>query len=387
MMFKRIKESLVLALALVSTACLAQESFKIGAVVPFSGPFGVLGQGYKRGVELAVEDRGGKVGNRRIEVLWEDSETKPQVAVQKTSKLLAGGIDTLFGAATSGETIAMMPLAAQAKIPHLVSGGAADDRITGANRTRYSFRTSNNLGMENVLVAEQIRSSGLKTVYGVATDVGTTRESWNDIRAQVAKAGVQIVGEDFPAMGNKDYSVIVDKILKSKAQAVVFSGAGNDAIGFLKQAHEVGLGEASQIMGPVLMDDAVARAVGAGSVGVMSGLRYHQSINNESNRKFVERYRKKYGESPDMIAGEVYDGLSWWLEVVERTGGTDREKWIDAFLHSTRTNSLEGTKKMRACDGQAEQNGLWGRGVKTGEEYAMTVARVVDSTAIFRPCS
>ena len=100
-----------------SMACHAQAEFKIGAVVPFSGPFGVLGQNVKRAVELAVEDRGGKVGNRRIEVIWEDSETKPQVAVQKTSRLIAGGIDTLFGAATSGETLAMMPLAAQAKIP------------------------------------------------------------------------------------------------------------------------------------------------------------------------------------------------------------------------------------------------------------------------------
>lgn len=192
-----------LALAAAAFACsLAataqqQQPFRIGAVLPLSGAFGVFGQNMKRGVEFAIQERGGKVLGRPIEVVWEDSETKPQVAVQKTSRLIASGVDVLFGAASSGETIAMMPLAAQAKVPHLVTM-SADDRITGTNKTRYTFRTSNNLAMENVMVAEQVKALGLKKVYGVAADVGTTREGWNDIRALLTKEGVQIAGEDFP---------------------------------------------------------------------------------------------------------------------------------------------------------------------------------------------
>jgi branched-chain amino acid transport system substrate-binding protein len=225
--------------------------------------------------------------------------------VQKTSKILASGIDTLFGAASSAETIAMIPLAAQAKVPHIVTM-SADDRITGSNKTRYTFRTSNNLGMENVLVAAQIKNGKMKKVYGVASDVGVTRESWNNIRDDVAKAGVQIAGEDFPPMGSKDYSIIVDKALRSGADAVVFVGAGNDAVGFLKQAHEVGLTKKAQILGPVLIDDTVAKAVGPASEGVMSALRYHASLDNAANKRFVEAYRKKFGELPDMVAGEAY---------------------------------------------------------------------------------
>jgi len=384
-MNRSIRLAAAVALLTAGAAAMAQQTFKIGAVLPFSGAFGVLGQNVKRGVELAIEERGAQVLGRKIEVIWEDSETKPQVAVQKTSRLLAGGVDTLFGAASSGETIAMMPLAAQAKTPHLVTM-SADDRITGANKTRYTFRTSNNLGMENMLVAEQIKTLGLKKVYGVAADVGTTREGWNEIRTLVLKEGVQVVGEDFPPIGSKDYAVIVDKALKSGADAVVFVGAGNDTIGFLKQSHEVGLGKKAQIMGPVLIDDTIAKAVGPGAEGVMSALRYHASLNNAANKKFVDAYRKKYGESPDWVAGEAYDGLSWWLDVIERTGGSDREKWIDAFARSSWPNSIEGGKSMRECDNQAAQGGIWGKGIKVGNDYAMTVTKVVPSSAIFAAC-
>jgi ABC-type branched-subunit amino acid transport system substrate-binding protein len=378
---------LALAAALVGCAigASAQQVFKIGVVIPFSGPFGVLGQNTKRGIELAIEERGGKVAGRPIEVTWEDSETKPQVAVQKTARLLASGLDTLFGAASSAETIAMLPLAAQAKVPHLVTM-SADDRITGSNKTRYSFRTTNYLGMENVLVADHIKSAGLKKVYGVASDVGVTRDGWGQVRDIIAKAGVAIAGEDFPPMGSKDLSVIVDKALRSGADAVVFVGAGNDAIGFLKQAHEVGLTSKTQILGPVLIDDTVAKAVGPAAEGVMSALRYHASLDNAANKKFVSAYHKKYGEAPDMVAGESYDGMSWWLDVVEKTGGTDKEKWIDAFVKSTRLNSVKGTKTMRACDNQAEQVGIWGKGVKVGNDYAMAVTRVLPSAGIFSPC-
>ena len=55
---------------------------------------------------------------------------------------------------------------------------SADDRITGSSKTRYTFRTSNNFAMETFLVADQIKALGLETVYGVAADVGTTRDGW-----------------------------------------------------------------------------------------------------------------------------------------------------------------------------------------------------------------
>jgi hypothetical protein len=72
--------------------------------------------------------------------------------------------------------------------------------------------------------------------------------------------------------------------------------------------------------------------------------------------------------------------------VVERTGGVDKEKWIDAFIKADRPNSIEGAKKMRPCDNQAEQDAFWAKGTRVGADYAMTVTKIVPSAQIFSAC-
>ena len=367
---------------------LAAEPFRVGAIFPFSGAIGIYGQSARRGIELAIEERGGKVGDRSIQVTWEDSETKPQVAVQKASRLLASGLDTLVGAGLSSETLALIPLAADAKVPHLVTL-SADDRITGSSKTRYTFRTNTPIGATNLMVSADLKTNGTKAIYAIAGDVGVLRDGWKQVRADVTKAGLKVEGEDFPPIGNKDWAVLVEKIARSGADTVVFFGSSNDSIGFLKQAHEVGLSKRVRITGPFLLDDTIAKAVGAAAEGVQSGLMYNAALDNAANKRFVAAYTKKFGEAPDMVAGEAYDGMAWWLDVVHRVGGTDKEKWIDAFVVSTRPNSVKGLKKMRACDNQAEQIGVMGIGVKGTagqQEVVMSVRQVVPAETLFTPC-
>lgn len=334
--------------------------FKIGAVIAMSGPYSTFGQAMREGVELALERRGGKVLNRRVQVLWEDSETKPQIAVQKTNKLLAENVQLLFGAVASGETIAMMQLAERAKVPHLVTVSSSDD-ITGKNKTRYTFRTSDNITMANQTMMQWVRTAGIKAVYGVASDNAVTRDALDDGLKQMEALGIKILGRDYPPLNATDYSVIIDKISRSGADAAFVYMGGNPGIAFVKQAGQVNLSPKIKIFGPVLMNETTAAAAGAASVGVYSGTRYHFTIDNPSNKSFVEAFRKKFNKYPDENAGEAYDGMTWFLDVVEKTGGFDREKWIDAFAASKFDKSIEGTKSMRACDHQAEQPATWGR--------------------------
>src|ERR1700712_2254497 len=121
--------------------------FHIAGVLAFSGAYGIIGKDMRQGVELAIADRGGKVLGKPIRVSWEDDETKPQPAVQKATRLLAGGAQMMFGAVGSASTLALQGLADQRKIPLLVTI-SADDKITRPNGSRYTFRTSNTLGME-----------------------------------------------------------------------------------------------------------------------------------------------------------------------------------------------------------------------------------------------
>ena len=132
---KWVRKSMVVAAAatigLTATAYAqaTPEKFKVGAVLSLSGPYGLLGEDMRRGVQIAVEERGGKVLGVPIEITWEDDETKPQPAVQKATKLISEGSHMIFGALSSASTLAVMNVTKQRKIPHLVTI-SADDKIT-----------------------------------------------------------------------------------------------------------------------------------------------------------------------------------------------------------------------------------------------------------------
>jgi len=388
-----IKASVAAAAAtlLLASAVQAQskpDKFKIGGVVSLSGPYGLLGDDMRRGVQIAIEERQGKVLGVPIEVTWEDDETKPQPAVQKATKLVSEGAHMIFGALSSASTLAIMNITKQRKIPHLVTI-SADDKITLPGGSRYTFRTSNTLDMENRMALSYLQDKKLKKLYAVAADYQATRDGWEWFRKQAEKNGVQITGEDFAPLGNRDFSSIVDKIAKSDADSVFLSLTGSDVVTFLKQAGQVNLGKTRVIFGPVVADETMAAGVGPASLGVNSGMRYHYSIDNPANRKFVEAYQKKYNAFPPMAAGEAYDGMSWWLDTVEKTASWDKEKWIDAFADSVRENSVEGRKTMRACDHQALQVGFWGevvQGMPPAPALTMKITKVFPESRLFEAC-
>ncbi|MBK4739331.1 ABC transporter substrate-binding protein [Noviherbaspirillum pedocola] len=364
------------------------DAFHIGGVVSLSGTYGIFGEDMRKGVEIAIDQRGGKVLGKPIKVTWEDDETKPQPAVQKTTRLIADGAHMIFGAVSSSSTLAIMNITKQRKIPHLVTM-SADDKITVPGGSRYTFRTSNTLGMEQRMALSYTKDQKIKRVYGVTADYQATRDSWEWYRKEAEKAGIEVVGADFPPLGNRDYSSIVDKIAKSNADGVALFMTGSDAVTIVKQAGQVNLGKSKKIFGPVIADETMAAGVGPTSIGVNSGVRYHYTVDNPANKKFVEAYRKKFNEFPSSAAGEAYDGMAWWLDVIEKTGSWDKEKWVEAMATSVRDNSVEGRKEMRACDHQALQDGLWGEvvaGRAPNPDYMMKIVHVYSPKQIFEQC-
>jgi len=364
------------------------EEFHIAAILSFSGPYGLIGNDMRKGAELAVAERGGMVLGKPVRFSWEDDETKPQPAVQKATRLLSEGAHMMFGAVSSASTLALQSLSTQRKVPHLITI-SADDAITKRDGPPYSFRTSNTLGMEVKMTMEFVKKRGLKKIYAVTADYQATRSALEEFSAMAKEAGVEIVGNDYAPLGNRDFSVIIDKMAKSDADGIVVVATGNDGITFVKQAGQVELGKDRVIFGPVLQDDIFAAATGPAALGVNSGVRYHYSLDNPTNNAFVKGYQDTHDALPSAFAGEAYDGLRWWLDVVDKTGSWDVDAWTEAFANSVYEDSVEGRKEMRACDHQASQVGLWGEVVK-GEasmpELTMKITDIFPADRLFSSC-
>lgn len=353
------------------------ENFTVGGVVPLSGPYALLGTSMQKGAEIAIEERQ-KVLGVPVRALWEDSETKPQTSVQKATKLLAEGVQMLFGDGASGQTLAIMPVAAQHKVPLIVTTSAAD-QITGAARNHYTFRTSSLAFAETRMAIEFVKKAGLKKVYGLGVDQPVGRDTWATMKAGLDELGVAAAGEDFAPIGNQDYSIIIDKIAKSGADGLFVTMTGADTITFLKQAGQVKLNSSVPIFGTGFLDDDAANAVGPAVVGVNTVARYHFSYDTPENKAFVEAYRKKYNEWPNAYAGHAYDGLKWFFDVVDKTGSWEADKWVAAFETSEHPGSVFGPRKMRACDHQALGVGLWAQAVAGGDPYPPFMLKVTDT--------
>lgn len=373
----------------VTPAAQAQEAFRIAGIVPLSGAWGIVGENMRRGATIAIEERNSRVLGKPIEVTWEDTETSTQVAVQKATRAMSREVHTVFGEVSSGSTLAIMKLTEQRKVPQIITL-SADDRITGADKSRYAFRTSNTVAMENRMIGEFAKRQGAKKVYGIVADYQVGRDMWAALKADLESKGIQVLGSALAPIGTKDYAVLLDKAMKSGADSLALIVVGGDVVTALKQGAGVGLPNKMRVMGTMLMDETLGQAVGAaGSLGVNSTLRYHHSQNTPRNKRFVEAYKAKYNELPSQYAGEAYDGLSWWLDTVESTGVWDKEKWVDAFRNSVRKDSVEGEKRMRACDNQAEQVGLFGiaqLGAGSDGPVVMKVTEQFSAAELFSPC-
>jgi len=375
------------AFSAATAAAQPADKFRIAGIIPLSGAWGIIGENMRRGATIAIEERGSKVLGKPIEVMWEDTETSTQVAVQKATRALSQGVHTVFGEVSSGSTLAIMKLTDQRKVPQIVTL-SADDRITGADKSRYTFRTSNTVSMENTMIGEFAKRQSVKKLYGIIADYQVGRDMWTALKADLASKNIAVAGEEFAPIGSKDYSIMLDKAVKSGADGLLLLVVGGDVVTSLKQGGETGLPQKMKVMGTMLMDETLGLAVGpTGALGINSTLRYHYTQDTPRNKKFVAAYQAKFNELPSQYAGEAYDGLSWWLDTVESTGVWDKEKWVDAFRNSVRQDSVEGVKRMRACDNQAEQIGLFGTAVSgTNASVTMKVVETFQSATLFKPC-
>ena len=240
------RKALIVALALACSGVglnnansQTPAAFTIGGVVPLSGAYALLGTSMQKGAEIAIEERA-KVLGVPIKAIWEDTETKPQTSVQKANKLLAGGVSMLFGDGASGQTLAIMPLAQQRKIPLLVTTSAADQIHWCKSQPLHLPHVEP--GFQGNPDGNRVREEGGPEIriWPRGRPAGRAGHLEHD-EGGVEGIGVQSAGEDFAPIGSQDYSIIIDKISKSGADGVFVVTTGSDTITFLKQAGQVRL--------------------------------------------------------------------------------------------------------------------------------------------------
>lgn len=330
-------------------------TIKIGVLASLTGALESYGKQTQRGFDLGIEyatDGSMEVNGKKIEIIYEDTETKPEVAVQKATKLLEDDkVDFLVGSSSSGDTLAVLPLAEEYEKIMVVEPAVADS-ITGSEFNEYIFRTGRNSSQDAYAAAAAIADKGVK----IATFAPDYSFGWDGVEAfktAAEKLGAEIVLEEFADPAATDFTSNLQKVIDAKPDYlfVVWAGANSpwNQIADLK-IQEKGI-KISTGAPDIIALKFMNPLVGMEGFSVY----YHTLPQNDVNKWLVEEHQKRFNEVPDLFTP---GGMSSAISIVEALkkseGDADANKLI-GIMEGMSFETPKGTMTFRAEDHQALQ--------------------------------
>jgi branched-chain amino acid transport system substrate-binding protein len=346
-------------LALLTTSASAQNAIRIGVVTPLSGTYAGIGQQVKWGLDLAAAqiNAGGGVMGRKLELIYEDEEANPAVAVQKAEKLFqVNKVDFLTGTVNSGSTLAVGQLAERNNRLIATTVSFADS-ITADKCSPNVFRVNARAGMQSAALADWLaQTKPNANVFYLGPDYEMGRSTVAAFKSAAEAKGSKTVGEVFAPLDNKDYSPFFGQIRAAKPAVIYTSVAGNDTVRLLSQMDEFGLNRNVQVVGASgTVTSQNLPAIGKAADGFVTGVGYSTSLDSAENRKFVADFEAATKNQPDLYGADSYGVLFFYKAAVEKAMSVDTDKLREA-MRGIQWPSPQGMKTMRAGDHQAMQD-------------------------------
>ncbi|MFD2083913.1 substrate-binding domain-containing protein [Brevibacillus brevis] len=332
------------------------NTIKVGVLASLTGPLESYGKQTARGFELGLDyatEGKREIAGKKIEFVVEDTETKPDVAVQKATKLMeTDKVDFLVGSSSSGDTLAVLPLAEEYKKIMVVEPAVADS-ITGKNWNKYIFRTGRNSSQDAVAGAAAIASKGTK-IATMAQDSAYGREGIEAFKTAAEKLGAVIIEEQYVDTNTTDFTANIQKIISAKPEYVFITWAGSNSP--WKQLQDMQVQQKGIKVSTGAPDIAALKTMEA-MIGMEGfSVYYHSLPKTKMNDWLIDEHKKRFnGEIPDLFTAGGMTAAVAIVEALKKTNAdTDSEKLIAAMEGMT-FDTPKGQMQFRAEDHQALQ--------------------------------
>ena len=268
----------------------AQAPIKIGFMAELSGPQGPLGQDQFDAFMMLVEQNGGKLGGVPVQVLREDSQLKPDLAVQIVDKLIEKEKVSII----TGVTFSNVMMAIHKKITEkqvfLIGSNAGPSPIAGTQCSPYFFSTS----WQNDQQAEVVGKYAFDKTYDKIVTIAPNYQAGKDFVAGFKRYyTTKTIGELYPALTTQDFSAEIAQISALNPKAVFAFLPGGLGVNFVKQWAQAGLKGKIILMTASTTDGIGLPAMGDAAVGVISGTFWGPDFKNPTSQKFVADFEAK----------------------------------------------------------------------------------------------
>ena len=333
MMKRRAALRLLGALPLApSFAVRAQETIKVGVILPMTGPFASIGRQIDSGVRLYMAQAAGTAAGETVEVIFRDDTGTPDITKRLAQELIVNdGVQVLAGFGLTPSAFATAPIATQAKVPLILMSAAA---ATLTEASPYVTRTSLTLPQAAVVLADWATKNNIKNVITIVTDYAPGIDAETSFSDQFKAGGGWVESLRVP-LRNPDFAPFLQKAADAKPEALfvyVPTGVGAQ---FMKQFRERGLDKTGMKLTGTgeIVDDETLNQIGEVALGTITAMHYSAAHDSPENKAFVAAYHEAYpGVRPGFLAVSGYDGMHLLFEALKKTSGkTDGDTLIGAM--------------------------------------------------------
>lgn len=335
---RRVLGAAVAAACLWGGAAVAQQAgdaIKIGVLNDQSGLYAEFGGlGSVTAARMAVEDFGGTVLGKPIEILSADHQNKPDVASNIARQWLdTEGVDAFADLTNSAVSLAVQSITKERGKIALFSGPATT-RLTNEDCSPTGFHWTFDTYSQAIGSARAVLQEGGKSWFLLVADYAFGHQMAADLANEVTAGGGTVVGQVRHPTGSSDFSSYLLQAQASKAQIVGLANGGTDTVNAVKQAGEFGITSRGQkLVGLVLVISDV-HAVGLKSANGLIATTAYYWDRDDASRDFAKRYEARMQRKPGMVQAGVYSSVLHYLKAV-KAAGTDDGNAVAAKMRET----------------------------------------------------
>jgi branched-chain amino acid transport system substrate-binding protein len=311
----------------------AQETVKIGVILPYSGQFSDTATQMDNGIKQYINEHGDTVAGKKIELIRKDvGGSVPDVAKRLAQELvIRDKVDILVGFSLSPNAAAVADISAEAK-KFMVIMNATESTLT--TKSPYIARVSLTLGQNTESLGRWAYKSGVKRLYTMVSNYAPGFDAENGILRTYKEAGGNVVGSVHLPLTNVDFSPFVQRAKDTDPDGIfVFVPGGEQPPALAKAMVEHGLNpQKIKLMGQgEIADETALKQMGDVAVGIITAFHYDTNHPSELNKKFVKTYNADYNRNPNFFSVGGYDGMHLIYEALKKDGGkTDGDRLIAA---------------------------------------------------------
>lgn len=347
-------------------AQISDDVIRIGFITDMSGVYsGPDGPGGAEAIKMAIEEMGGEINGKKIELLTADHQNKADIASAKAREWFdQRGLDMLIGGTNSSTALAMSKVAADKKKPIIVVGAGAP-ALTNEQCTPYTLNYAYDTVAQARGTGAAVVKAGGKSWYILTADYAFGHALQADTTKVVEAGGGKVVGSVKHPLSTSDFSSFLLQAQASKAEILALANAGADATNAIKAANEFGLTKTMRLAGMIMFINDI-HAMGLETAkGMYLTESWYWNASDET-RAWARKFYERRNAMPSSLQAADYSAAIQYLRAVKATGTDDADKVL-AYLRENKLDDVYIKNGVVRPDGRVVHD-MYLLQVKTPEE-------------------